>query len=153
MTEDARRLDRLPRLTAILLALVAALAISLAVTAASAPAQTNDDVDCEDFSSQDEAQEFFEDQEGDDPNNLDSDEDGQACEDFFATDTTDTTDDARDEQYADRVIAVRGVETGGGGTATPPSGGGMLPLLLSGGALAALIAGGAGVAARRRAAG
>jgi hypothetical protein len=40
------------------------------------------DYDCEDFGSQDEAQDFFEDEGGpyDDPHNLDRDGDGIACE-------------------------------------------------------------------------
>ncbi|MBI2017448.1 excalibur calcium-binding domain-containing protein [Candidatus Daviesbacteria bacterium] len=40
------------------------------------------DYDCSDFSTQDEAQEFFEDEGGpdDDPHNLDRDGDGIACE-------------------------------------------------------------------------
>lgn len=43
------------------------------------------DRDCPEFSSQEEAQEFFEDQGGpeEDPARLDADDDGEACEDFF----------------------------------------------------------------------
>jgi len=45
------------------------------------------DRNCDDFSSQEEAQDFFEEQGGpeDDPNVLDADDDGEACETFFAS--------------------------------------------------------------------
>jgi len=38
------------------------------------------DLDCADFSSQEEAQDFFEDHGSDDPHRLDGDSDGYACE-------------------------------------------------------------------------
>ena len=64
---------------------------------------TSDDLNCEDFGSQKDAQATLED-DSSDPDNLDADDDGDACEDFFT-----------------RVSHVRsepggGVETGGGGT-------------------------------------
>jgi hypothetical protein len=101
------------------------------------------DLDCANFASQQEAQANLDANPGD-PNGLDADHDGQACEEF---------------QY--------GGGAGGGGVgqvATPPVGGvaagdgstedsgpGALPFVLGG--LGLVAAGGAGVAARRTARG
>ena len=62
----------------------------------------DEDRDCADFSSQEEAQEFFEDQGGpeEDPNRLDANDDGEACEDFFS-DTDVPQDDEGDRDCAD----------------------------------------------------
>jgi hypothetical protein len=65
------------------------------------------DLDCSDFSSQEDAQAEL-DRDTSDPNNLDSDNDGQACEDFFGTQVSHV-----------RVLPRGGVETGGGGTLHP----------------------------------
>ena len=62
-----------------------------------------DDLNCEDFSSQEDAQAEL-DADSSDPNNLDSDSDGEACEDFFT------------EVSHVRSTPSGGVETGGGGT-------------------------------------
>ncbi len=55
--------------------------LSLAALGSPAWAQ-DDDLDCADFSSQAEAQREYEKDPQNDPNNLDADDDGQACEDF-----------------------------------------------------------------------
>jgi len=68
-----------------------------------------DEFSCEDFSTQEDAQAVL-DEDLNDPNNLDSDGDGEACEDTFT------------EVREVRSVPDGGVETGGGGTL--PSGGG-----------------------------
>jgi hypothetical protein len=65
---------------------------------------SSSDVDCSDFSSQAEAQAEL-DRDTSDPNNLDDDGDGKACEDFFASHV--------------HSVPTGGVETGGGGTLHP----------------------------------
>ena len=62
-----------------------------------------DELDCEDFSSQSAAQARLE-EDSSDPHNLDSDNDGRACEESFRASVR-STDDPRG-----------GIETGGGGT-------------------------------------
>jgi hypothetical protein len=94
------------------------------------------DLNCEDFASQAEAQAVY-DANPSDPNNLDADDDGQACEEFFGT----------EGQVA--TPPVGGVATGDGSTADSDAG--VLPFVVGGIALAA--AGGAAVAARRNARG
>ncbi len=64
-------------------------------------AESSDDFDCEDFSSQADAQAVL-DEDADDPNQLDSDDDGRACEDEFTRAVSGSPEG--------------GVETGGGGT-------------------------------------
>lgn len=98
-------------------------------------AQADDeDRSCEDFTSQEEAQEYFTDQGGDathNVDNLDADGDGQACEALDAP--------------------AGGVDAGGGGTAPPPptDGDGPLAFILGGAALG-LALGAFSVAGRRR---
>ncbi len=94
------------------------------------------DLNCEDFPSQAEAQAVY-DANPSDPNNLDADDDGQACEEFFGT----------EGQVA--TPPVGGVATGDGSTADSVAG--VLPLVAGGVGLAA--AGGAAFAARRNARG
>jgi hypothetical protein len=60
-----------------------------------------DEVDCRDFSSQEDAQAEL-DRDTSDPNRLDADNDGRACEEFFV--------------QAVETVPSGGVETGGGGT-------------------------------------
>jgi len=63
--------------------------------------ETSDESDCEDFSSQDDAQAAL-DEDTSDPNGLDEDGDGEACEELFVRNV--------------RSVPSGGVETGGGGT-------------------------------------
>ncbi len=98
------------------------------------------DRDCQDFGSQAEAQDAFEEAggtDGDDPERLDADGDGEACEDSFG----------------DEGFPEGGVETGLGGAIAGPSGGSRvnLPLAAGGTALALLSFGLAAIALRRRA--
>lgn len=95
------------------------------------------DLDCGDFPSQEAAQQVY-DQNTDDPNDLDADDDGQACEDH---------DYATSGQVA--TMPVGGVATGDGSTADSDTG--LLPFVVGGASLAA--AGGAAIAARRTARG
>ncbi|HKP89910.1 MAG TPA: excalibur calcium-binding domain-containing protein [Thermoleophilaceae bacterium] len=87
------------------------------------------DRDCGDFTSQDEAQQFFDEHNGSATNNvdnLDADGDGRACEDPDSGSSP-----------------VGGIDTGGGGTATPPGAGssaGPLPFVLGGAAVGLLMA-------------
>jgi hypothetical protein len=67
------------------LSMVAALVLSPA-----AMAQTGDQYDCADFASQEEAQAVY-DQDTSDPNGLDADSDGVACEELPTTTTDDGT--------------------------------------------------------------
>jgi hypothetical protein len=98
-------------------------------------AQADDvDRDCDDFDTEAEAQEYFDEQGGDETHNvddLDLDGDGQACESLGAP--------------------SGGVDAGGGGTATPPtvSSSDPLPFAVGGGALG-LMLGGAALLMRRR---
>jgi hypothetical protein len=104
-----------------------------------------EDRDCRDFSSQQEAQQFFETQGGGDPHDLDRDNDGTACEEFdYGTASSSAGAKPGAKQYP-----RGGIGTGGGSTA---NGGGThpLPLLAGGGALMALTAGAALLGARRR---
>ena len=105
---------------------------------------SRDDRDCSDFSSQSDAQSTYVNQNGD-PDNLDADSDGSACEEFDYGDEFiegDVTDASLDEYPRE------GIASGGGSTAS----GGLspLPLLVSAGAFALLAAGSGGVALRRR---
>ena len=123
-------------LFALTVALIASFALPMTASAGS-----SSDLDCADFSSQQEAQDEFE-SGGTDNNRLDEDDDGEACEDSFGT-TDEFSDDASTDEYP-----RRGVQTGGGSTAT--GGTSPLPLILSGGAFALLMATGGGIAVRRR---
>ena len=94
-----------------------------AATATSRDANVTDDLDCEDFSTQEEAQAVLDD-DPDDPNNLDPNTDGIACallpsaEDAsvaFAQDAADTDPAAADDREARR--AARQAERGQDATA------------------------------------
>jgi hypothetical protein len=110
----------------------------------SSSGSSGDDRDCSDFSSQEDAQSFYFRQEGD-PDNLDRDSDGEACEDFDYGDEFEDVDfvDASSDAYP-----REGIASGGGSTAsTGPS---PLPLLVSAGAFGLLAAGSGAFALRRR---
>jgi hypothetical protein len=70
----------------------------------------DDDLNCADFSSQAEAQREYEKDPQNDPNNLDADDDGQACEDFDYG-ATGAGGSAADQQYG------RDARGAGGGAA------------------------------------
>jgi hypothetical protein len=108
------------------LTLVAAVAALLLLAV---PAQAQDDLDCDDFASQAEAQATYE-QDRSDPHDLDRDDDGEACEDF---------------DYGGAVQAPSRIDTGAGGTARDD----VTPLV--GGALTGALVAGLVVARRRRA--
>lgn len=101
------------------------------------------DRDCADFSSQQEAQDYFDENGGSATNNvdrLDDDGDGIACE------ALDSGSDGTSDSPAG------GVDTGGGGTATPPAPDGPLVPVLGGASAGLLIGIGMIFALRRRSA-
>jgi hypothetical protein len=102
------------------------------------------DLNCEDFASQAEAQAVY-DANPDDPNDLDADDDGQACEEFtYGGGPAPTT-----PAGGVATTPAGGVATGDGSTAGTDMG--TLPFLVGG--LGLVAAGGAAVAARRSARG
>lgn len=146
-------------------AVVLAAATSLSLTSL-AYAQ-GDDRNCADFGSQQEAQAALDAAGGSDPDGLDTDDNGQACEEFdyaaanSGDDADDTTDESADDTTettttaaptpaptpAPQVEAPRGgVDTGDGTTS-----GDALPGLLLLGGLTTLGAGAGAVALRRSA--
>lgn len=66
-------------------------AVSVFLLASPVMAQ-DDDLNCGDFDSQEEAQAEYE-SDTSDPNNLDDDDDGEACEDYDYVDNTDDSGD------------------------------------------------------------
>ena len=96
--------------------LVAAGALALATTVLTMPsaAASAGDVDCPDFSTQAEAQAEY-DADPSDPNRLDADDDGIACE-TLPGGGGGTSDDGVAEDD-DAVVPEGGVDTGAGGTA------------------------------------
>ena len=101
------------------------------------------DVDCSDFSTQAEAQAVYN-QDPSDPNRLDTDNDGVACEALPGG----APGSAENGTNTDTGVAPSGgVEAGAGGTARGDDSGVLLPIGLAGGTL--LIAGGV-VLIRRR---
>lgn len=107
------------------------------------------DLDCTDFSTQAQAQVVY-DQDRSDPNRLDSDNDGVACESLpgGAPGSAENGANASDQDAG--LAPSGGVEAGGGGTANSDGSDLLLPAGLAGGAL--LVAGGV-VLIRRRPAG
>jgi Excalibur calcium-binding domain len=101
------------------------------------------DRDCPDFASQADAQAAFAAVPGD-PERLDADNDGQACEDYTYAAASATNASTGGSQVSTRPV---GAVAAGDGSAS--EGGSALPYVLGGAALAA--AGGAAVAARRTA--
>jgi hypothetical protein len=123
------------RRTAAAVVLFGGLMIPMTGTASAA------DLDCKDFPSQAAAQQNLKDNPSD-PNHLDANHNGIACEDFpYAS--------AGNSQVA--TVPQGSVPAGDGSTAAGHSGGSPTPYLLGG--LALVAAGGATVAARRSAAG
>jgi hypothetical protein len=107
--------------------LILVLTFGLLLIPTAALAQT-DDRDCPDFSSRAEAQAAY-DADPSDPERLDADDDGEACEDY------DYGDSGEPETGTTRV--PKRVETGGGGTASGNTGAIVVAIL----ALAGLTAG------------
>ena len=121
------------------------------------------DRDCPDFASQAEAQEALDSQVGD-PERLDSDDDGIACESEFGEPTTSAaptttaapapSDDAAEEAPVDtnaqqvRVVPEGGVDTGDGSTVGGPVDGAAL-IALAGLGTVAMAAAATGLRAHR----
>lgn len=116
----------------------------LALPAVPALAQS-DDLDCDDFDSQAEAQTELE-ADPSDPNDLDGDEDGQACENYDGYPAGGSDDPGTAETGT--VRAPTRVDTGGGGTADRD---GTVPMTLVGGMAVAGFAAIAWLERRRRA--
>jgi hypothetical protein len=72
-------------------------------------------LNCADFPSQAAAQREYE-RDRSDPNNLDADNDGQACEDFDYSSSGTGGSGAADHQYRDSGAGIRGAGTRGAGT-------------------------------------
>lgn len=117
---------------------------SIALFALPATASAQNSLNCEDFSSQSEAQDELDSGFGD-SNILDRDDDGSACEDF---DFGDGFENADFEDASTDAYPTRGIASGGGSMAA----GGMspLPLVLSGAAFALLAGGSWALGLRRR---
>lgn len=84
-------------------------------------AMAQEDLNCDDFDTQEEAQAIL-DEDPSDPHGLDADDDGIACEDLPSQDGEGTDDDGEDttEDTGDSEDAgdpSGGVDAGGGGTA------------------------------------
>lgn len=132
-----RKLAVLVALTTMLMMLLASMAVA------------QDELNCDDFDSQEEAQAEF-DQDPSDPHGLDGDNDGIACEDPSLYDDDGGDDNGGDDNGSGEDgdgedgddngeddgedTQPTTVETGVGGTAAT----GLLPLLLAGGGVAAL---------------
>ena len=85
----------------------------LSISALGSPAWAqDDDLNCADFSSQAEAQRELE-KDRSDPNNLDADDDGQACEDFDYSSSGTGGSGAADHQYRDSGAGSRGAGSRG----------------------------------------
>jgi len=130
-------------LFALMVALVASFALPMA---ASAGSSNGDDLNCSDFSSQQDAQATYVEQDGD-PDNLDDDNDGSACDDYSYDDEFVEEDvefvDASVDEYPREGIASGGGSMASGGPSP-------LPLLLSAGVFALLATGSWALAVRRR---
>lgn len=95
-----------------------ALAIAAPLTLAGV-SQAQEDMDCKDFGSQQEAQSTF-DQESGDPHNLDADNDGKACEEWTGSGQPSHGHEG-DTGGEDGTEAPEGsVDAGGGGAAGDP---------------------------------
>ncbi|WP_222270823.1 hypothetical protein [Modestobacter marinus] len=127
-----------PRSTAAVVVLCAGLSVPLAGTAGAA------DLDCEDFATQAQAQAVLV-ADPDDPNRLDADDDGRACDDhvYGVGISATTSPSPTTGQVATRPVGA--VAAGDGSTA--PDEGSVLSYVLGGLAFAG--AGAAAVAARR----
>ena len=88
----------------------------LSISALGSPAWAqDDDLNCDDFSSQAAAQREYE-KDRSDPNNLDADNDGQACEDFDYSSSGTGGRGAADHQYRDSGAGSRGAGSRGAGS-------------------------------------
>ena len=123
-------------LFALTLALIASFALPMTASAGLSSSGSSD-LNCGDLSKSDAQAEL--DADPSDPNGLDADNDGEACDDS----SSDASSDASTDEYP-----RGGVQSGGGSTAT--GGTSPLPLVLSGGAFTLLMATGGGIALRRR---
>ena len=86
----------------------------LSISALGSPAWAqDDDLNCEDFPSQAAAQREYEKNPQNDPNNLDADNDGQACEDFDYSSSGTGGSGAADHQYRDSGAGSRGAGSRG----------------------------------------
>lgn len=136
-------------MTRLLIALMLALGLGVAV---SEPTRAQD-LNCDDFTTQEEAQAVL-DADPSDPNGLDADDDGIACEDLPSGDTDDGTDDTDDGAAEEEdTDAGSGTGTTGGSTTLPDTGAGVMATSSSMGLVAifavfALLS--AGVALRTR---
>jgi len=99
-----------PRVKIAAFAVVIATALGVGVLVPAAGAQ---DLNCDDFATQEDAQAVLDGTPGD-PNGLDSDEDGIACEDLPSGGTSTAAAGASD---ADAAVPSGGVATGFGGLA------------------------------------
>ena len=126
------------------MSLVFALAMAaIAMFALPATASAQNFFNCEDFSSQSEAQAELDSGSGD-SSNLDANADGVACEEFdYSGSTTDASTNASTDEYP-----RRGVASGGGSTARDPLS--PLPLIASAAAFGLLAATSWGFGMRRR---
>jgi hypothetical protein len=118
-----------------LLTLAAALAMLLILAA---PALAQDDLNCDDFGSQAEAQAHY-DSDRSDPDRLDADSDGEACEEHDYAAGSDA------ESTADDITTPERAELGGGGAADAID-----PVLASVAASGALLSFGGAVYVARR---
>ena len=112
------------------------------LVASPASADHGYDLDCADFATQAEAQAHFLAHPGD-PDGLDADDDGIACETYFGGGSA-TVPSGEEDQMA--AMPQGGVATGGGSTAGPENLG-----LIAAGGLAVLVGTGGLVVARRQA--
>lgn len=122
-----------------LAAVTLAAGLSLSFTA---PALAQQDYDCADFATQEEAQAEY-DKDPSDPHGLDADSDGIACETLTSSGETGNGGQPADTDTGDQVEQVPqgGVETGGGTDSDD--------LYLLGGGLILAAAGGTALIARR----
>lgn len=141
--------------------LSAALLAGSSVILLASPAQANHGINCDDFDSRSQAQAYY-DRDTSDPEGLDRDNDGLACETFVYPPVDDRdvntpdTDTDRTAGGSSTGTPSGGVEAGAGGTATAaaatsPGMPGAPAAAVAGGAL--LIAAGAGLARRPKHAG
>ena len=120
------------------------------------PAQASHGLNCDDFSSRAQAQAYFDRHPGD-PEGLDRDNDGQACETYpYANRDTSDSDDGTSDGSGTGANGGSGSTTPRGGVAAGAggmAGGASFPALPAAGAgLGVLLAGAGVVAGRRRAA-
>ncbi len=121
--------------------MLALLAMAGGLVLLGSPAGAQDLYNCDSFPSQADAQAQY-DADTSDPNGLDGDGDGYACEDYFG--------EPSGLDPSDTGVPTAGPATGFGGLA-PEDGSSGAPLALYGGAAALVAAGGGALLLRRRA--